>query len=194
MLLGRERMSWSTPHTFVAAEATTAATLNTALNSDTGFLFTPPSCGITADPTTLPFWTVATGTTPTLLVGTGGGCLSLWDTDTMTNIGGATPNQITINTGGVYEVSLNGVWDQNATGAVRRAAIAWNGAYTAGQMCENGSAVTVEQTVTTMSLGVASSSTYQPWGAQNSGGALNFNPATADGTHAMFTATWMSAG
>lgn len=187
-------MSWTTPHTFVVNETTTAATLNASVSGDTNFLHSPPSAGITAAaPQNAGQWTVATGTTPSLLSGTGSGCVALWDTDSMTNVGGATPNQMTVNTAGVYEVSLNGQWDANATGAVRRVAIAVSGVYECGQMCENVSNVTVEQIVTAL-ISLSAAATLQPWGAQNSGGTINLSPCTADGSHAMFTATWVSAG
>lgn len=181
-------MGWSTPHTFTVSEATTAATLNASVSSDTNFLHDPPGASITMT-TLAPGMNPNSTTTPVAILNSSTDFTILWDTDTMTS---ALP-AFTVNTAGVYLVSLNGQWGASATGAIRRAAIAWNSANHCCQECEAGSNVTAEQTVTAM-INAAAADTFQPFLAENSGAGLAFSPCTNDGTHEMLTATWISAG
>lgn len=101
-------MAWTSPPTFVTGNVLTAAQMNTNVRDNTNFLHSPPGCLATRATA----FSVATGTlTVVPFNGT-----DMYDTDSMHDPSGA-PNDIVINTSGVYLVTASIFWAGNGTGA-----------------------------------------------------------------------------
>lgn len=191
-------MAWTTSHTFTASEVVSAATMNATLRDNTTILYTPPSAAFTTQhANSLGDWQASSGTSPTVFL-TGSvvvGPVELWDTDTMYDP--TTPStiwqRITVKTAGVYIIHAQIRWQPNATGVRRRVAIFWNGNEHAAQLCQNVTAIPIEQCVTA-TIKAAATDFFELGGNQDSGAALFFSPVTSDGTHPLMSATWVSAG
>lgn len=177
--------------TWTVNDIATAALLNAHIRDNLLFLHDPPGASWTI--TNATSISVASSGSVSMFAGAAGaGSVELWDTDAMhsttTNKG-----RMTVNTAGVYRIVGNGQWASNAAGTVRRLAIGWNGTTHSAILCANANAVTVEQSVTATIL-AAVNDFFELGGAQTSGGALNMQAMTNNGTHEMLSCCWIGNG
>ena len=160
-------MAWTTPSTYVAGAILTAASLNTNVRDNTGFLFKPPMCVVSRASQVFANATSANVEFTTETV----------DTDSMhVTTPAATATRITIVTAGVYIFTAGGVW---ATTAGRKVM----------QILKNGVAVSVSDIdtgagqVLSFTGSAVATDYFQVLGYQASGGGIAM-------TDAHFGATW----
>ena len=162
-------MAWTTPSTYVAGAILTAASLNTNVRDNTGFLFKPPMCVVSRASQTF-----ANGTTANIEFTDA----ETVDTDAMhVTTPVATATRITIVTPGVYVLTANTNWG-SATGRKILRFIK-NGTVDGPQSdIESGQGQSISWTTSFLAADF-----IQVLGYQNSGGGIF-------ATNAFFSATW----